>query len=109
MQRLVTFLMTCVMIVSFSITALAATEQGSAKKLARGTRNVLLGWTELPKGIIDTTRQSNALVGLTIGTLKGIGQVFARTVSGAVEVVTFPIGRYDRPTVKPAMVPENTK
>ena len=35
-------------------------------KLERGSKNVALGWTEIPKSIMDTTKEENVLVGLTL-------------------------------------------
>lgn len=61
-------------------------------KAARGTKNVLFGWTELPKSIVDTTQETNnPLLGITAGTFKGVLKAVARTVSGVADVVTAPI------------------
>jgi len=86
-----------------------ASEKASALKLKRGLTNVAFGWTEIPKNIIDTSKQSNGLNGVTIGTLKGVLQTFARTVSGVVDVLTFPIAPTEGPALKPSMVPEDVK
>lgn len=71
-------------------------------KAERGIKNILFGWTDIPKSIIQVTRDSkNPLWGLTGGTLKGIGKAFPRTVSGIADVVSFPIGDYDKLPVHP--------
>lgn len=71
-------------------------------KAERGIKNILFGWTEIPKSIIQVTRDSkNPFWGITGGTLKGIGKAFPRTVSGAADVVSFPIGDYNKMPVKP--------
>jgi len=58
-------------------------------KFSRGFANTLTGWVELPKDIVNTSKQSNVGVGLTVGLVKGIMNTVGRTVVGAVELVTF--------------------
>jgi putative exosortase-associated protein (TIGR04073 family) len=71
-------------------------------KAERGIKNILFGWTDIPKSIIQVTRDSkNPLWGLTGGTLKGVGKAFPRTVSGIADVVSFPMGDYDKVPVHP--------
>lgn len=71
-------------------------------KAERGVKNILFGWTDIPKSIIEVTKDSkNPLWGLTAGTLKGVGKAFPRTVSGVADVVSFPIADYDKMPVKP--------
>lgn len=71
-------------------------------KAERGIKNILFGWTDIPKSIIQVTRDSkNPIWGLTGGTLKGIGKAFPRTVSGIADVVSFPMGDYDKVPVHP--------
>ena len=71
-------------------------------KAERGIKNILFGWTDIPKSIVQVTNDSdNAVWGLTGGTLKGIGKAFPRTVSGIADVVSFPIGDYDKTPVSP--------
>jgi len=61
----------------------------------QGLKNMLLGWTEIPKSIGQVTRDSkNPIWGLTGGTCKGIGKALPRTISGAASVV-------ESPTTKP--------
>ena len=71
-------------------------------KAERGIKNILFGWTDIPKSIIQVTRDSkNPIWGLTAGTLKGVGKAFPRTVSGVADVVSFPMGDYDKMPVHP--------
>ena len=71
-------------------------------KAERGVKNILFGWTDIPKSIIQVTRDSkNPIWGLTAGTLKGVGKAFPRTVSGIADVVSFPMGDYDKMPVHP--------
>jgi len=71
-------------------------------KAERGVKNILFGWTDIPKSIIQVTRDTkNPIWGLMAGTFKGIGKAFPRTVSGIADVVSFPIADYDKMPVKP--------
>lgn len=84
------------------ITSTAALNHKPGMKAERGVKNILFGWTEIPKSIIQVTRDSkNPIWGLTAGTFKGVGKAFPRTVSGIADVVSFPIGDYDKLPVKP--------
>ncbi|OGW75793.1 MAG: hypothetical protein A2Z72_05255 [Omnitrophica bacterium RBG_13_46_9] len=61
-------------------------------KVERGSKNILFGWTELPKKIVDITKESkNPFWGLLAGTYQGTLKAMARTVSGISDVVTAPI------------------
>ncbi len=83
-------------------TAQASGSRGAGIKAERGVKNILFGWTEIPKSIIQVTKDSrNPIWGITGGTLKGIGKAFPRTVSGIADVVTFPIADYNKPAIKP--------
>ena len=82
--------------------ASSGTSRGAGLKAERGIKNILFGWTDIPKSIIQVTRDSkNPIWGLTAGTLKGIGKAFPRTVSGAADLVSFPIADYDKMPVRP--------
>jgi putative exosortase-associated protein (TIGR04073 family) len=91
------------MVLSFSTATFAANKE-SDTKLERGAKNIAFGWTEIPKDILDTSHESNGVVGITVGTVKGICNAFARTVSGIVDVATFKTGTYEKPIIKPSMI-----
>ena len=61
----------------------------SGSKFTRGLANAATGWGEIPKNIALETNNSNALVGITYGTVKGAFQTVGRTVIGALELGTF--------------------
>ena len=66
-------------------------EAGKAfTKLLRGAVNVITGWVEIPKRILETSETSGAVTGFTWGTLRGLGHGFIRTAAGAYEIATFP-------------------
>jgi len=76
---------------------------GPIQKLERGFTNTVFGWTEIPKRIVDKTKETDPIRGLLLGSFQGTCKAFARTVSGLSEVATFPVGRYDKPRVLPDM------
>ena len=83
----------------FGISSLAALAED---KVQRVGKNAILGWTEVPKAIVQVTKDSdNPFLGITVGLLKGIANAFARTTSGLVDVVTL---TSDDSIIKPSMV-----
>ena len=63
-------------------------------------------WGEIPKGVSDTTKESNALSGSTLGFIKGSGLAIARCAAGVYETATFllPIPEGYAPVVEPEFV-----
>ncbi|MDP8299517.1 MAG: exosortase system-associated protein, TIGR04073 family [Candidatus Tantalella remota] len=78
---------------------------GPIQKAERGFTNIAFGWTEIPKRIVDQTKASNPIKGLTIGLFQGSCRAFARTASGFFDVATFPFGfgGYGKPAILPDM------
>ena len=76
---------------SFAPSALAAENYGInvGEKLGRGLVNVATGWIEIPKNVVNTTRDSSVGIGVTWGLIKGIGNTIGRTLVGAGELATF--------------------
>ncbi|MFC1577055.1 exosortase system-associated protein, TIGR04073 family [Candidatus Omnitrophota bacterium] len=74
---------------------------GPNEKMMRGAKNLFFGWTEIPKCIVSTTNESNPIKGLFFGSLKGLRKAFPKTVSGAADVLTFPVGGYEKPVISP--------
>jgi putative exosortase-associated protein (TIGR04073 family) len=64
---------------------------GVGDKLAAGSSNLVLGWLEIPKNMINTSNEYNIALGLTGGLVKGALHTIGRTVSGLFDVVTFPL------------------
>jgi putative exosortase-associated protein (TIGR04073 family) len=61
-------------------------------KAARGVKNILFGWTELPKRVVDITQETNnPFWGVFAGLFQGTLKAMARTASGVSDVVTAPI------------------
>ncbi|MBI4432144.1 MAG: exosortase system-associated protein, TIGR04073 family [Candidatus Omnitrophica bacterium] len=78
--------------------------QDALTKLGRGVANTLTGWVELPKNIYSTSRESNALTGMTLGVAKGAGMTIVRTGAGIYEIATFPFPLPE--DYKPILEPE---
>lgn len=65
--------------------------ENSALKLGNGALDIVTSILELPKTISKTTREEGLAVGLTVGLVKGIANTAEQAVSGAANMVTFPI------------------
>ena len=81
---------------------------GAMEKAGRGLKNLCLGWTDIPLSIYNVTNDTkNPVIGLTAGTWDGFKKAFPRTISGAVDLVTFPIPDYKKSPVKPDPLTEH--
>lgn len=81
---------------------------GAMDKAGRGLKNLCLGWTDIPLSIYNVTNDTkNAALGLTVGFWDGFKKAFPRTVSGAVDLATFPIPDYEKSPVKPDPLTES--
>ncbi|MDF9391265.1 MULTISPECIES: exosortase system-associated protein, TIGR04073 family [Methylococcus] len=60
-------------------------------KLGSGLSNLTLGWLEIPKSMINTSNQTNVLFGISGGLFKGLLHTVGRTLTGAVDFLTFPV------------------
>ena len=69
--------------------ALPGWAYGAGGKLTRGVVNIVTGWLELPNQIVDTTRQQNVYVGMSLGLLRGVAKGVMREAVGVYETVTF--------------------
>ena len=106
-------LITCMVVLCVAAIALPAfAEEGSViekmgKKLGRGIVNIVTGWVELPMNIYDTSVDTNnPLMGITYGTLKGLGMAVVRTGAGAYDTVTFlfPMPQDYSPILQPEFI-----
>ena len=61
-----------------------------ARKLGRGVANVVFGFTELPRTMMDVAQTNGSVAGATWGLAQGICSAAARILVGAAEIVTFP-------------------
>lgn len=107
MKRSVAMIMiTALLVVGLLTLSTPSYAQDAFKKLGRGVVNTFTGWIEVPKGIVDESKSSNILAGLTVGTIKGLGLGLVRTGAGIYETVTFPfpIPEDYEPIVKPEFV-----
>ncbi|MEW6038334.1 MAG: exosortase system-associated protein, TIGR04073 family [Pseudomonadota bacterium] len=60
-------------------------------KLGSGLSNLAMGWLEIPKNMINTSNQTNVLLGISGGLFKGLLHTVGRTLTGAVDFLTFPL------------------
>ena len=74
---------------------------GPMEKAGRGAKNLLVGWTDIPVSVCETTMDTkNAALGLSVGLWQGFKKAFPRTISGIVDLVTFAIPDYGKSPVK---------
>ncbi|GAB4258963.1 MAG: hypothetical protein Kow0065_08840 [Methylomicrobium sp.] len=64
---------------------------GFTEKVTQGFFNVTTGFIELPKNIINISSDSNILMGMSWGVVRGVAHSVSRTVIGAAELITSPI------------------
>lgn len=77
---------------SFSVNAEEKTYlQGFSSKINQGFFNIGTGFIEIPKNIVNISHEENIFVGLTWGTLRGVGHAVSRTLIGGAELLTSPI------------------
>ena len=113
MKKLFCAAIIILMVISFSVLSYAAGSscpdacKGAMEKAGRGLSNLCLGWTDIPLSIYNTTNDTkNAALGLTVGAWDGFKKAFPRTISGAVDLVTFPIPDYSKSPVSAAPLTE---
>ena len=83
--------------------------KGAMNKAGRGLKNLCLGWTDIPKSMYEETKgTSNPVVSLIVGAWDGFKKAFPRTISGAVDLVTFPIPDYNKSPVSPDPLVEHS-
>jgi len=71
-------------------------------KLGSSLSNIALGWLEVPKTVLATTNQVNLALGLSGGVVKGILHTMGRTLTGVIDLLTFPLPT--RPIADPQFV-----
>lgn len=64
-------------------------------KLSHGFANMTMGMLELPKNVINHTSDSNILVGISLGTLRGAFEGASRTLVGVADALTSPFSTAD--------------
>ncbi len=64
---------------------------GFSSKLGQGAANMLFGFGEIPKNVINITNEHNIFVGMTWGFMRGIAHGVSRTLVGSAELLTSPI------------------
>jgi len=69
-------------------------------KIAHGIANIVTGIGEVPKNMMIETKEKGAAYGIPVGFVVGIVEGIGRTLTGALDLVTFPI-----PT-KPIIYPD---
>ncbi|MDD4957034.1 MAG: exosortase system-associated protein, TIGR04073 family [Candidatus Omnitrophica bacterium] len=69
----------------------AHAEDNPVTKLGRGLMNVTTAVFELPKHVVDTSKEDGIATGAAKGTFDGIAALLLRGLVGVYEVATFPV------------------
>lgn len=75
------------------------------EKLGTGIANAVTGFVEIPKTMIITGRRHGATYGMTAGLFTGLFHSIGRSLSGALDIATFPVPT--TPIVQPTYVWDN--
>lgn len=76
-------------------------------KAGDGFINATTFWADIPEGVAEVTGQSNIIVGMTVGVVKGTITGLIRGASGASDMVTCAAPPYDKPAMKPKYKVDN--
>jgi putative exosortase-associated protein (TIGR04073 family) len=71
-------------------------------KVSQGAANIVTGFVEIPKNIVNISHDQNIFVGITWGTLRGVVHAVSRTLVGGVELISSPIATEE--LISPAYV-----
>ena len=71
-------------------------------KVSQGTANIVTGFVEIPKNIVNISHDQNIFIGVTWGTLRGVVHAVSRTLVGGVELISSPIATEE--LISPAYV-----
>jgi putative exosortase-associated protein (TIGR04073 family) len=71
-------------------------------KVSQGAANIVTGFIEIPKNVVNISHDQNIFVGITWGTLRGVTQAASRTLMGGIELITSPIATEE--LISPAYV-----
>ena len=86
------FILSCLLVTSQTA---SAEEQGYlsgfTSKVSQGFFNMVAGFIEIPKNIVNISSDENIFIGMTWGTLRGVVHAVNRTVIGAAEFISSPI------------------
>lgn len=97
--------LSCLFLFSSQAVAGSGYISNSGEKFVNGVANVATGVIELPKNIILTTQNDGIAHGVTVGIVTGVMHTVARTIIGALDVVTFMVPT--QPSIRPNYVWED--
>lgn len=92
----------CILFSSHPVLAEESYGEMVRTKLASGMTNMFFGIAEIPKNMINTSNEVNALLGVTGGVLKGTLHAMGRLLAGGLDFLTFPVP--SQPITHPAFV-----
>lgn len=88
-RRFISGILPLIFIAAYAVCCFAQEAEDAGEKLAEGIGEAATGWVEIPKEMVETTEETNLIEGVTIGTIKGVGEAVVKTTVGVVKAATF--------------------
>ena len=76
-------------------------ETTAVNKLGRGLVNTATFWAEVPAEMAKVSKNSDPVLGCTLGVAQGTVNALIRGVTGVFDAVTFLVPPYDKPLMRP--------
>jgi len=104
MTKFLAVALSILLVLSMTGTAMAKASDKVTTKVNRGGKNILTAPLEIPKGVIQTTKESNVIFGVLFGPIRGLCNFFSKVTSGVTDIATSTTGSQDEPLLKPEMI-----
>ena len=90
--------LSCALILCFVITSASVlwAETGPYQKGERGVKKIVKSPLQITDRVKEVSKQHNPLFGITFGFIEGVVTGATQIISGAADIVTSPIGSYDK-------------
>ena len=107
MRRSYTVALIAILVIVMAGPVFAAKSERVTTKIDRGTKNLITAPVEIPRAIVEVTKESNVIFGVLFGPIKGVLNCFSKAASGTADIVGCNTGDdLDQPTIKAKMVPD---
>ena len=105
MRRLSIVALIAILVIGLVAPGFAATDPELTTKVNRGAKNIVTAPVEIPRAIVEVSKDSNVIFGVLFGPIKGILNCFSKATSGVADVVTCNVGE-EEPLIKAKMIPD---
>lgn len=94
-----------ILVLLMSCPLFAAKSERVTTKIDRGAKSLVSAPIEIPRAIVEISKESNVIFGILFGPIKGVLNCFSKATSGATDIVTCNMGDdLEDPTIKAKMV-----